>query len=95
MTRERFAAFRWAKVNERRRVHLWLGDATACGLTIESRGGDVHRVESAYPKPACKPCWAYLQGWLDRHDYGPAPALTDPNPLAADSGRALVRGGAA
>jgi hypothetical protein len=84
----RIASLRWAKVNSRKRIHLWLGHTTACGLLL---GDDVHRLEMAYPEPACPRCLAYARGWLDHHDTGDRPAgRRVPDPTGADTHSALV-----
>jgi hypothetical protein len=83
----RAATFRWAMVNGRRSKnrHLWLGQATACGLTMTPDGGTIYSLDIAHPHPVCAKCAAYAQGWLDRHDHGARPALNVPNPLGAHS----------
>lgn len=71
-TDDRIPTLRWTKVDSRRKRHLWLGRATACGIEL---GVDCHTLEAAYPDPACGKCWTYAQGWLDRHDHGDNPPL--------------------
>ena len=68
--------FRWARVNDRKKAHLWLGDGTACGIT------KWHHLSIDAPEEACEVCMAYGQGWLDRHVHGPKPPL-NVSPLAA------------
>jgi hypothetical protein len=85
----RIASLRWAKVNSRKKIHLWLGSSTACGLLY---GEDVHRLEVTYPNPACPRCHAYARGWLDHHDTGDRPTIgaSLPDPTGADTHLALA-----
>ena len=80
VTTERIESFRWTIVNHSKNRHLWLGHGTACGIT------KWHDIREADDQKACRACWAYAQGWLDRHDHGPNPPL-DCSPLGYRSYR--------
>jgi hypothetical protein len=82
----RIQTFRWAKVNGRKKIHLWLGKGTACGLAL---GDDFKSATIAYPDPSCRVCLAYAQGWLDRHDHGSAPPL-HVSPIGCDTRLAVA-----
>lgn len=70
--------FRWARVNNRKKRHLWLGGGTACGIT------KWHTIDTDAPEDACKVCMAYARGWLDRHTLGANPPL-HVSPIGADT----------
>ncbi len=69
---------RWARVNNLRKRHLWLGDGTACGIT------KWHSLSIDAPEEPCKRCLAYAQGWLDRHIHGSNPPL-NVSPICFDT----------
>ncbi|QSR25550.1 hypothetical protein CFH99_07930 [Nocardioides aromaticivorans] len=71
-------SLRWARVNNRRKRHLWLGSATACGIS------EWHTLSIDAPEEACASCAAYGRGWLDRHVFGSNPPI-DRSPIAAST----------
>lgn len=78
---DRIPTLRWAKVNGKKKRHLWLGHETACGGLLY--GDNVHRLEIAHPIPACGKCLAYARGWLSHHDTGDRPQLGKPDPTVS------------
>lgn len=79
-------SLRWAKVNTRVKPHLWLGKRTACGLAFRGDpGGVVYSLTITHRGDPCPVCWAYAEGWVDRHVYGQRPRLGNPDPTGAET----------
>lgn len=77
---ERRETFRWTTLSKKaKKIHLWIGQSTGCGLR------DVKTLGMGHGEFNCHACEAYLSGWLDRHDYGTRFVMGQPNPCGAST----------